>query len=84
MAKNEECIWNMGTECSSEVNDIKMFDGLIVVRACDRHLLQHKKVMLLSANGIDVETIVNEHGMDEEWLDSEIERLGLNIEDAKV
>lgn len=61
MAKKKlKCVWNMGTPCDGEVQEMKLFEQQIEVPMCESHLEQHKEVMILHKNGYDVEEVLQE------------------------
>lgn len=56
--KKLKCVWNMGTACSDDVEEVEFFNAQIKVPVCKNHIEQHKYVMVLHKNGYDVEEIL--------------------------
>ena len=59
MEEEIHCVWNMGTECGGNKSKVKMFSKQLEIPICDKHLEEHKEVMILHANGHDIEEIVD-------------------------
>jgi hypothetical protein len=55
-----KCVWNMGTDCSDDVQEVELFKGQIKVPICSKHVEEHKYVMILHKNGYDVEEILQQ------------------------
>jgi len=58
--KKLKCVWNMGTDCSDDVQEVEFFNSQIKVPVCGNHIEQHKFVMILHKNGYDVEEILQQ------------------------
>lgn len=58
--KKLKCVWNMGTECTDDVQEIEFFHNQIKVPVCSKHVEEHKFVMILHKNGYDVEEILQQ------------------------
>jgi len=58
--KKLKCVWNMGTDCSDEVEEVEFFNSQIKVPVCKNHIEQHKFVMILHKNNYDVEEILQQ------------------------
>lgn len=58
--KKLKCVWNMGTECSDDVQEVEFFNKQIKVPVCSNHVAEHRDVMILHKNGYDVEKILQE------------------------
>lgn len=58
---NEEihCVWNMGTKCAGKICKQLMFNEKLEVPICEKHIEEHKEVMILQTNGFDIEEIVD-------------------------
>jgi hypothetical protein len=56
--KPMKCVWNMGYDCGGEVAEAKMFDDQITIPICETHLEDHKMVMYLHKQKIDVDVIL--------------------------
>lgn len=69
----EECVWLLGTEHGGSVSKQLMFDKQLEVPICEEHFKQHRRIMLLVANGYDIEEVVE---MDME----EVSRLAITLE----
>ena len=54
------CVWNMGTDCTDDVDEIEFFSSQIKVPVCSNHIEQHKFVMILHKNDYDVEEILQQ------------------------
>lgn len=55
-----KCVWDMGNNCSDDVEEVKFFDSQIKVPVCSNHIEQHKYVMVLHKNNYDVEEVLQE------------------------
>jgi len=55
-----KCVWNMGTECTDDVEEVELFGNQIKVPICKEHVEHHKYVMILHKNGYDVEEVLAE------------------------
>jgi hypothetical protein len=55
-----KCVWDMGTDCCDDAEEIGFFDGKVKVPVCSNHIEQHKEVMLLFKNGYDVEDMLQQ------------------------
>jgi len=59
MAEEVHCVWNMGTPCSGKRYKELMFDKQLEIPICEKHVEEHKEVMILHANAYDIEEIVD-------------------------
>jgi hypothetical protein len=58
--KKLECVWNMGTDCSDDVEERSFFGSSVKVPVCSEHAKQHNAVMVLHHNKYDVEEVLNQ------------------------
>ncbi len=58
--KKLKCVWNMGTDCSDDVEEVEFFNKQIKVPVCKNHIEEHKYVMILHKNGYDIEEVLNQ------------------------
>ena len=58
--KKLKCVWNMGTACSDDVQEVEFFGAQIKVPVCGNHIEEHKFVMILHKNGYDVEEVLQQ------------------------
>ena len=72
MEDSKTCIWNMGPECSGKVEEHLFFDNQIRVTVCERHAEDHKNVMILHANGYNVEEVLEKT---EEYRKNEVAKI---------
>lgn len=56
--KKLKCVWNMGTDCSDDVQEVEFFNSQIKIPVCSNHIEQHRFVMILHKNGYDVEEVL--------------------------
>lgn len=54
-----KCIWNMGTPCSDNVKDEKLFNDQIIIPICEHHFDLHKKLLFLHSCGLDAIKLVS-------------------------
>lgn len=59
MSEEILCVWNMGTECGGERHKQLMFSKQLEIPICDKHIEEHKEVMILHQNGHDIEKVVD-------------------------
>ena len=55
---NDACVWMTGTECCGVVHNALVFGGEIRVPICESHLHEHRVIMSLAQNGIDIEEVL--------------------------
>jgi len=79
-----ECDFKLDTPCGGDVEYVKIFGGSCCLPICENHLQEHKEIMTLSANGYDVEEILNQTP---EWRKKEyltLQLSGLVSEDVEL
>jgi hypothetical protein len=82
MTKKLKCVWNMGDECSDDVEERTFFNSSIKVPVCSNHIEQHEYIMILHRNGYDPERILQETP---EYRKQEVLVLQLSgLDDGKV
>jgi hypothetical protein len=59
MTEEIHCVWNMGTPCEGKRYKELMFDKQLEIPICEKHVEEHKEVMILHANAYDIEEIVD-------------------------
>lgn len=59
MAEEVQCVWNMGTDCDGKRYKALMFSKQLEIPICEKHVDEHREVMVLHANGYDIEEIVD-------------------------
>ena len=57
--KTVNCVWDLGTPCDGGAAEILMFKKQLNIPICEGHIKGHKEIMLLYANGYDIEEIVD-------------------------
>jgi len=63
MSENKEelkCVWCMGTPCEGKVSEVSFFNNQITIPVCEKHVEEHKHIMILHKNNYDVEEILQE------------------------
>ena len=59
MAEETHCVWNMGTSCDGKRYKEEMFSKQLEIPICEKHVGEHREVMVLHNNGYDIEEIVD-------------------------
>lgn len=54
-----ECVWAMGTPCEGKRYKELMFDEQLEIPICEKHVEEHKEVMILYNSGHEIEEIVD-------------------------
>ena len=69
MTSKLKCVWNMGTDCSNDVEEVQFFGTQIKVPVCKCHVEEHSYVMILHRNGYDIEEVLQQTP---EWRKKEV------------
>ena len=83
-AKKLKCVWALGTPCGGATEEKELFNKEIKIPICDKHLGEHKEIMILEKNNYDLEEILQQTP---EWRKQEVLTLvlsGLNPDDVEV
>ena len=59
MTEEIHCVWQMGTPCEGKRYKELMFDKQLEIPICEKHVEEHREVMILHANAYDIEEIVD-------------------------
>lgn len=79
-----KCVWCMGTPCEGKVKETEFFGKQIKIPVCEKHIEEHKHIMILYKNNYDIEEILQESA---EYRKSEVLVLqlsGLDDSDAQL
>jgi len=78
------CVWNMGTECDGKRSKQLMFSNQLEIPICEKHIEEHREVMVLHANGYDIEEIVDMEPDDRKRLVYTMALAGLDLSDVEL
>lgn len=79
------CVWNMGTPCDDQDRDKKlMFSKQLEIPICEKHFEEHKEVMILNANGYDIEEIVEMTPEERKRISYTIVLSGMDLSNVEV
>jgi len=84
MAEEISCVWNMGTPCDGKKDKVLMFTKQLEIPICEKHVEEHKEVMVLHANGYDIEEIVDMDPENRKHIVYTMILAGLSLEEVEL